>query len=258
MRAELSGVRGARARWRFSLGCARTAAAMRMRAGLAAGGRGDNAARALVLSAIVASLGLAAYGLVHYPGLRYGVGTWVSVALFLVLLLGYAAAALALCQGTTPQAVTARRHGVIGGLVVGGAWLMILAPAEVSKSLIFVPVAVALLGPAGVAVLAGRSSRGTGAATAAALWSGLVGGLLVFIVWVTATYVRDGRPYDAQLLRDFHDSGSHDLAAYAVSDNLGAAIGLLVMIPVVALALGSLGGRVARDRPPRNRPGRPS
>ena len=65
---------------------------------------------------------------------------------------------------------------------------------------------------------------------------------------MTTTYVRDGRPYDAQMLRDFHASGSRDLAAYAVGDNLGAALGLLLIVPVVALALGSLAGRISADR----------
>ncbi len=57
-----------------------------------------------------------------------------------------------------------------------------------------------------------------------------------------------GRPYDAQMMRDFHASGSRDLAAYAVGDNLGAALGLLLFMPVVALALGSLTGRVTAAR----------
>ena len=80
------------------------------------------------------------------------------------------------------------------------------------------------------------------------MWCGLVGGLLAFIVWMTTTYARDGRPYDAQMMRDFHASGSRDLAAYAVGDNLGAALGMLLVIPVVALALGSLTGRVTAAR----------
>jgi hypothetical protein len=248
MCAELAGVRGTRARWRFSVGCARAVTAMRMRACLTARKRGGNGVRVVVLSAIVATLALVAYGLVHYSGLRTGFTTWASLAVFLVLVLGYGVAALTLSCGETAQAVIARRYGLAGGLLVGGAWLLVLAPAEISKSLVVVPLAVALLAPAGVAALAGRLSRNTATATGAAFWSGLVGGLLVFIVWVTATYVRDGGPYDAQLLRDFHESGSHDLAAYAVSDNLGAALGLLVIIPVVALALGSLSGRIAAGR----------
>jgi hypothetical protein len=85
--------------------------------------------------------------------------------------------------------------------------------------------------------------------TRAALWSGIVGGLVVFIVWVAATYLGDGRPYDPALVRDFHRSGAHDLATYAVSDDLGSGLFLLVVIPVVALALGSLGARVFGSPP---------
>jgi hypothetical protein len=245
MLAELGGVHGVRARWSFSLGCSRAALALRTRARLTAPDRGGRGVRGAVLAAIAATLVLAAYGLVHYPGLRTGFSTWASLTAFLVLMLGYASAALTLSRGTTAQACSVRRRGLAGGLIVGGAWLVILAPGEVAKGFVIVPLAVALLVPAGVAVLAGRSTRDARAATAAAFWSGLVGGLLVFVVWVTATYARDGRPYDAQMLRDFHKSGSRDLVAYAVSDNLGAALGLLVIIPVVALALGSLSGRLA-------------
>jgi len=58
--------------------------------------------------------------------------------------------------------------------------------------------------------------------------------------------VRDGRPYDTQLLRDFHHSRAPDLATLAVSDALASALGLLILIPLVALAFGSLGARLSR------------
>jgi hypothetical protein len=248
MLAELPGVGGARARWSFSLGCSRAVIALRVRTSLMAPERGGRAERAVVLGAIATAVALAAYGLARYPGLRSGSGTWIALATFLVIIAGYTFAALTLSRGTTARARTSRRHGLVAGLGIGAAWLLILAPAEVSKSFVFVPLAVALLGPLAVAYVAGRTSGDARAGTAAAIWSGLAGGLLVFIVWVGATYRDDGRPYDAQLLRDFHRSGSHDLAAYAVSDNLGAAVGLLVIIPVVALALGSLSARLAVAR----------
>ena len=257
MLAELAGVRGSQARWRFSAGCSRAAAALRLRASVAAPDRGGAAVRALVLGALAITVALAGYGLVHYPGLRSGPGVWLSFAAFLAIVLAYAWTALALSRGSTPEARAARAYGLAAGIVIGAAWLMLLAPAEFSKSLVALPLAVALLGPVCVALLAGRASGSAGTATAAAVWSGLVGGLLVFIVWVAATYNDDGRPYDAQMLRDFHRSGSHDLVAYAVSDNLGAALGLLVIIPVVALALGSLSGRLAAARSPATRPARP-
>lgn len=253
MLAELAGVRGARARWRFSSGCSRVAIAQRLRASLTAPDRGGRGVRALVLAAVAATVALVALGLVRYPGLRAGRSAWLALAAFLLIALAYALAALTLSRGSSPQAAAARRYGLATGIVIGAAWLLILAPAEVSKSLVFVPLSVALLGPVAVAVIAGRATRSARAGTAAAIWSGLAGGLLVFIVWVTVTYADDGRPYDSQMLRDFHHSGSHDLAAYAVGDNLGAALGLLVLIPVVALAAGSLSGRLAARPAPATR-----
>lgn len=245
MSAELGGVEGRRARWRFSLGCARASVAMQVRAAVATRDRGGSGVRAFALCAVVVALGLAGYGLVRYPALRSSFNTWASATFFVALALGYAVSALSLSRGAAAQAVVARRYGLAGGLLTGGAWLLILAPDAIGKSLVVVPLLVALLAPLAVAGLAARTSGNARAATGAALWSGLIGALLVFIIWVATTYARDGRPYDAQLLRDYHRSGSHDLVAYAVADNIGGALELLVIIPLVALALGSLGGRLA-------------
>ncbi len=236
MCAELARVEGGRAR------------AMRMRSSVTTPDRGGNGLRGSLLVALAMAVALAVYGLVRYPALRAGVGAWAAMVLFLLLAFGYAATALALSRGTTPGAVAARRYGLAGGLCVGAAWLMVAAPSPTRQDLVFVPLAAALLGPAVAAALAGRSSGDARAATGAAVWSGLVGALLAFIIWVTATYVREGRPYDAQMMRDFHASGARDLAAYAVGDNLGAALGMLLFVPVVALALGSLAARVTAAR----------
>src|SRR6266850_839304 len=150
---------------------------------------------------------------------RAALATWVSVGVFLALLLGYAVLTLALSSGQSARARVARRNGLAGGLAVGAAWLVIFSPGSLLKGLVIVPLACVLFGPACIAALTGHSTRDARTGTQAALWSGLVGGLNVFIVWVTATYLRNGRPYDPGLLRDFHNSGSPDLATYAVSDN---------------------------------------
>jgi hypothetical protein len=248
MCAELSGVRGGGARWSFAFGCARTAVGMRARAAVIASDRGGARVRLSTFIAIGATVALGLYGIARYPGLRSGPGTWLSAAAFLLIVAVYAAGALTLSRGTTRDASTARGYGVAGGLVVGGGWMVVLAP--LSKTFFIVPLAIALVAPVAVAVLAARRARTPGTGREAALWSGLVGGLLVFIVTATLTYSNDGRPYDRQLLRDFHASGSHDLVAYAVSDALGGALSMLLIIPVVALALGSL----AESRPPATTP----
>ncbi len=244
MRNEYSYVHGQGARWRFGLGCARAAALIRLRALARRPAPGTANSRAFVFVGIAAALCLATYGLVHYPELRSDPGTWASVTLFLVVLAGYALIALTLSGERTGHTSTASRYGLTGGLLIGGGWFVILAPTHLLKSWVALPLMIVLLGPACIAALAGRSTSDARAGRQAALWSGIIGGLSAFVIWVTETYLRDGRPYDSGLLRDFHRSGTHDLATYAVSDNLGSGLVLLLIVPIVALALGSVTARL--------------
>ncbi len=237
MCAELEAVSGAAPRRRFSVGCARAAGLIWARATLTSRERGGGGLRALIGAGLGAALALVGYGLVRYPHLISGTDEVIAAVAFPALLLAYGWATLALSRGTGRHAVTGRRHGLLGGAVIGAAWLLVLSPTEQLKQWVLVPLLIALLGPACLAITAG---------TRAALWSGLVGGLFVFTVWLTATYVRDGRPYDAQLQRDFHHSGAPDLATLAVGDNLGSALTLLALIPLMALAVGSLTARLSR------------
>jgi hypothetical protein len=201
----------------------------------------------VVLAAVAGALALGAYGLVRYPLLSTAHGVWLGTLSVLAVLVGYVVCALGLSRGMTPRAVVARRYGLLGGVVTGAAWLLAIFPSAALKEWVLAPLAIAILGPASVAVLAGRATRDSRAATAGSLWSGLVGGIAVFVIWVTATYLHDGGPFDPQLIRDFHSSGATNLTAYAVSANLGGALGMLAMIPTVALAAGSLAARMATN-----------
>ena len=252
MSAELETLCGRGARWRFTLGCARAAGVIRARVTLTSRDRGGGGLRTVIGVGVSAAVALGAYGLVRYPGLRSGDAS-IAAAGFVALLVAYAAATLALSGGKGLQEIAARRHGLVGGVAIGAAWLVVLSPTETLKQWVLVPLMIALLGPGCVAALAARDGKHVIAGTRAALWSGMVGGLLVFTVWITATYARDGRPYDAQLLRDFPRSGAPDLATLAVSDALSSALTLLILIPLTAVAFGSLGARLPRttgpDRP---------
>ncbi len=241
---ELDQVVGRVARWRFSLGCVWAVVVIRSRSREP----GGTTLRGVVLAGSTVALGLVAYGVVRYPGLRDGTSFWASLAVFLVVVAAYTTAGLVFSRGTTRRASVARRYGLIGGFTVGAAWFAVLLPTPGLKGLVVVPLAVVVFGPVVVAVLAGRAARNTSAGTLAALWTGLVGGLLVFAVWTTVTYATAGRPYDPGLVRDFHASGAPDLATYAVGDNLGSGLVLLLLAPVVALALGSLGARLGDRR----------
>jgi hypothetical protein len=247
MLGELDEAQGSWVRWRFSLGCARAAIALRLRASLGGSHRDGALVRTAVLGAVAASLALAGYGLVRYPLRGAGGGFWPAVLALLAVLLGYVACALGLSRGMTRGAVLARRYGLLGGVAVGLSWLAVIFPTAPLRQWVLAPLAVALLVPASAAVLTRRATRDAKAARAAGTWCGLVGGLLVFVIWVTATYLHGGGPFDPQLIRDFHASGAPDLTAYAVSDSLGAALGMLAIVPTVALAVGSLAARGATD-----------
>ena len=246
MSAELAAVSGAGRRWRFSVGCARAAGVIRARAALTSRERGGASLRAAIGAGLVAALALAGYGLVRYPGLRSADGASITAVLFVGMLLAFAAATQAFSRGTGSSAAAGRRLGVFGGVTIGVAWLVVLSPTGVLKEWVLVPLTVALLGPAYVGARAALTEREVRAGVRAALWSGIVGALLVFTVSMTATFLRDGRPYDAQLVRDFHHSGARDLATYAVSDALASALTLMILIPLAALAFGSLGAHGSR------------
>ena len=190
------------------------------------------------------SLALVGYGLVHYPGLRSEPNVWGAMSVFVTTLVAYAALAVVLARGVSQRSVAARRYGLLGGLVVGTGWLLGIAPPSALKAWVFLPLLIALFGPAVVAVVAAHRARDSRTGTLTALWSGLVAGLTVFIVWVIVTYTDAGGPYDAGLVEDFHKSGAHDLPTYAVGDSLGSGLVLLLLIPTIALALGALGGRL--------------
>ena len=241
MLVEFDRVEGRRERWQFSLGC--TWASVRIRVeSLEPGGA---LLRAVVLGCSAIALALVGYGLLRYPGLRSEPHVWGAMIAFLATLLAYMALTVFLSRGESRRSVAARRYGLAGGLAVGAGWLLGFAPPSALKGWVFLPLLIALLGPAVVAAAAGRSGRDARTGTLAALWSGLVGGLTVFIVWVIVTYTNAGGPYDSGLVRDFHNSGAPNLITYGVSDNLGSALVLLLMIPTVALALGSLTARLS-------------
>lgn len=241
MLAELDHVEGRRERWRFSFGCAWAAVRIRTKSPEPGGAL----LRAVVLGGAAIAVALVGYGLVHYPGLRSERDVWEAMVAFLATLLIYTALVMILSRGTRQRSVDARRYGLMGGLAVGAGWLFGIAPPSALKGWVFLPLLIAILGPAVVGTIAARRTADSETGTLAALWSGLVAGLTVFISWVTVTYADAGRPYDAGLVRDFHASGAHDLATYAISDDLGSGLVMLLVVPTVALALGSLSARLS-------------
>ena len=109
--------------------------------------------------------------------------------------------------------------------------------------LVAIPVACLFVGAASA-----RCGGAAGIGYKATTLSALTAGVLVFFVWFGATVVMGGRPYDSGMVRDFHSSGGRDLATYAVNDNLGSAMMLLLLIPMLVALFGLAGARVASIR----------
>ena len=241
MAAELAHVSGRSQRWRFALGCARASLLVPVR---------EPAGHRLVLAvsaAAAAAAGLVVVALVRHPGLIVGPRTWIELAVFAAVLAAYPAATAVVVRRTprTPRA----RAGVAlpGPVAVAAVWMAIGVTAAARTPQYFgvgLVVAVVVF-PVSVGACEAWRGRGAPAGRSAAALCALGAGLLVFLAWVAEAVFADGRPYDTGLLRDFRTSGARDLATYALSDNLGAAMGLLVLVPLLAFGFGAIGAGVA-------------
>jgi hypothetical protein len=165
--------------------------------------------------------------------------------LLALTLAGYGAVTISLSRQTGRDATAARSSGVATGLAIGGSWLVLLIGLAPSPNWSFLPLAIAVLAPSAVAAVVAFRARSVAAGSLAALWAGLVGGLTIFVVYSFTTLLHQGRPYDAVLIDEFHRSGAANLVTYAVGDGLMQALAMLLIVPVIALALGSICARAA-------------
>jgi hypothetical protein len=237
MAGELGQYRGL-ARWRFALGCVLAVI------GLPHRGRGGRSVVTAVLVASIASAGLVGYGFLRYPGMVTGAGTWLALASFAVVLVTFV-----VVTGVTTRQSPVGFTGLVSGCVLAGVWIAVGAVALSGRSktamfaLLILPVVSIAVGVAGA-----RRGRTRPAARRAVLVTAVVGALAVFLVLAADTLITGGRPYDAGQLRDFATSGYPDLATYAVSDNLGTDMVLLLLMSGMTAVLGALGAGLSTRR----------
>jgi hypothetical protein len=235
MLGELGQYRGS-ARWRYAMGCAVAAI------GLPRRGRSGRWVMASVLVASITSAGLVGYGFARYPGMVAGAGTWLALAMFAALLAGFVVVT-GVTTRQSPVAVT----GLVSGCALAGVWIVVGAVAMSTRSTTSTALLLILpLASIAVGVVGARRGHTRVAGRRAALVSAVVAALAVFLVLATNTLITGGRPYDAGQLRDFATSGYPDMATYAVSDNLGTAMVLLLLMSVMTSVLGSAGAGLAR------------
>jgi hypothetical protein len=185
--------------------------------------------------------------LLRYPGIVTGAGTWLAVTAFLAVLLAYTMVAAVIALRSKGPHNSALGAAVAGTLVITCSWVLVAVAATHSSwaaGAVLIPAAV--LGAPVVVGAAGMrraTSRGAGWQEAVVL-PAVFAGLSLFVVAAGDTLLTGGRPYDSGQLRDFKASGMTDMATYAVSDNLGTAMMLLLMVPLLVTCLASLGARI--------------
>jgi len=223
------------ARWRYAPGCAVAAIGLPRRS------RGGRLVLASVLVASIASAGLVGYGFARYPGIVTGASTWLALAAFAAVLAGFV-----VITGVTARQSPIAVIGLVSGCALAGVWLVVGVVALSTRStasmflLLILPLASTAVG-----VIGARRGHTRTAGRRAALVSAVVAALAVFLVLAADTLITGGRPYDAGQLQDFATSGYPDLATYAVSDNLGTAMVLLLLMSAATALLGSTGASLA-------------
>jgi hypothetical protein len=226
MRAEQSLIEDPRERRRFARGCAR-ALLIRSRSS----DRTTAAMRSVVVATSAVAIGLAMFGLVDYPELRTGL--WLAyVAMFVAVLAVHAALGSRLARLGPGEA---RRIGLLCAVPAAG---IAAAAAAVSGGLSLALLCLLLAPPAVAGWIAARRDGRIGSGVVAAGAACVLAALLSFIGFVTASYVVGGGSPTPELLADFHRSGMHDYATWAVGDSLGGAVFMLALFLVFGAPVG--------------------
>jgi hypothetical protein len=231
MAGEADHLTSPRERWRFAVGCLRGALLLPP-----PGGRARPAVVTTV-SGTGACAAAVAYALAAYPGLLTRTGTWVSVAVFAVVLAG-CVLVTAVCARRSPAPGLA----LAGGVAVAAGWVLAGTLAAGGRphpayalSPLFLPLAALAVG-----VIATRMGRTAAAGRHSALLAAVATGLTLFLILAAITFATAASPYDSDITRAFPASGFHDLPTYYISDSLGTAVALLLLSVALVAALGCL------------------
>jgi len=177
------------------------------------------------------------YGFVRYPGMVRGGSTWLALAAFALTLAGLVVAVRAVSRRAPVGAFDFACGGVLAAIWIG---IGVVALSGLGKGFVFLLLALPIISVAAGAV-ATRRGRARSAGLRTVVVSAVVAALVVFLILAAGTLVTGGRPYDAGQLQDFAASGYPDIATYAVSDDLGTAMVLLLLMSLLTAGFGSAG-----------------
>jgi hypothetical protein len=240
MGAELDAIADPGIRRRFARGCLRAVVLAPAPAEPSAA-----ATRTVLAAGMAGSVGLAVFGLVHYPELREGRATLVYLSAFAAALAVYGLAGQQVAKLGTARA---RRWA----LALAAPALVLSAVAEAGPGVASAGVGLGVVVLPGIA--AHRAARADGRRSSglvAGATCSLLAGILTFVGFAAATYATAGGPPTDAMLAEFHRSAATDYATWAIGDNLGGAVFLLGFVPLAGAACAVLGAQLAPGPNPR-------
>jgi hypothetical protein len=231
MVGELGQLQHRSKRWRFALSC--LAATLLFPARQSGAGR---LVIALVAASAAGCAALVTYGMLRYPAILTSRGTWPALATFAVVLIGFTLLAGVLVRRGAPAGLA-----LLGGLGTAVVWIVFgytaVTYAQARPVLSWLLLALPLA-PLAVGAASTRHGRTGAASRQAALLSAIVTGLTLFLTLASVALLTAGGPYDPGQIRDFPGSRFPDIATYALNDNLGTAMSLLLLASITTAALG--------------------
>jgi hypothetical protein len=270
MSAELARIDGRAERRRFAVGCVRVAL-VPSRAGPQPSRTWGGAI--LASSAAVLALGLysqeriAADASIGGHGVLY---TTCATALGIVVAVAYVFIALRLAGSTTQRARVSRRYGVTTGALIGTVVLLANTPVATktfgARHAVLASSAVAGLGVMAATLIAGSLAARAGgdrrAGRDAGIWAGMTGGFVLLTGLLIVTFAATGWiTHDPATINAYRDSfnpahfaGYHThyatITGFVDSENQDTALlGGLLWLPILSIALGTLGGMLRPTHP---------
>jgi hypothetical protein len=211
--------------------------------------------RQIVTGAVVLCLSVTTYSLLHYSGLLIPLRTGlIYVGVLVLTCLTDLLVVWRLTNSTDTEYLWIAHQSLKWGLLIAGFWLIEMvtgnlldARSGTVRTLYFGSSLLAFMLPLFAGIWGSRKSGRVRAGMLMGLWSGIVSGLLAFLILMTITYLfLNIMRSDPQNVLQFQGSGARDLTTFVVGDSLAGATGHLVIGPVLGSGLGLVGGVIGK------------
>ena len=205
--------------------------------------------------AVLLCLFITLYSLLRYPGILVPLRTGLIYAVILVLTcLTDLLIIWRLTSRAEAESLWIAHQSLKWGLLIAAFWLIEMvtgnlldARSGTVRTLYFGSSFLAFLLPLVAGIWGSRRSGNVRAGMLMGLSSGVVSGLLAFLILMTITYLfLNNMLTDPENLLQFQNSGAPDLVTFVIGDSLAGATGHLVIGLVLGPGLGLVGGVIGK------------